>query len=137
MYYYLVSSYGPEIFGGGPPAQGGGPLLQKIRDFWDIKLQIFGAEGAENFKKFRVLREKSAIFWSFKGKFGQILIDIVIMDYFGCKNSTFFDFEKVEKISGNFRKILGNFSKKIAGHKTPNFENFRKFVYKNAIKRGR
>ena len=46
----------------------------------------------------------------------------------------FFDFEKVEKISGNFREILGNFSKKIAGHKTPNFENFRKFVNKNAIK---
>ena len=46
----------------------------------------------------------------------------------------FFDFEKVEKISGNFREILGNFSKKIAGHKTPNFENFRKFVSKNAIR---
>ena len=53
------------------------------------------------------------------------------------KIAVFFDFEKVEKISGNFRKILGNFSKKIAGHKTPNFENFRKFVNKNAIKRGR
>ena len=49
----------------------------------------------------------------------------------------FFDFEKVEKISGNFREILVKFSKKIAGHKTPNFENFRKFVNKNAIKRGR
>ena len=49
----------------------------------------------------------------------------------------FSDFEKAEKISGNFREILGNFSKKIAGHKTPNFENFRKFFLKNAIKRGR
>ena len=69
---------------------------------------------------------------------GQILVNIVIMDYFGCKNKSFFpDFEKVEKISGNFREILGNFSKKIAGHKTPHFENFRKFVNKNAIKRGR
>ena len=42
--------------------------------------------------------------------------------------------EKVEKISGNFLEIFGNFSKKIAGHKTPNFENFRKFVNKKAIK---
>ena len=55
----------------------------------------------------------------------------------GAKIIVFFDFEKVEKISGNFRKTLENFSKKIAGHKTPNFENFRKFVIKNAIKRGR
>ena len=46
----------------------------------------------------------------------------------------FFDFEKVEKTSGNFREILGNFSKKIAGHKTPNFENFGKFCAGNAIK---
>ena len=55
----------------------------------------------------------------------------------GAKIILFFDFEKVEKISGNFWEILGNFSKKIAGHKTPHFENFRKFVNKNAIKRGR
>ena len=55
----------------------------------------------------------------------------------GVKIAVFFDFEKVEKISGNFREISANFSKKIAGHKTPNFENFRKFVNKNAIKRGR
>ena len=110
----------------------------KTPHFRDIKLHIFGAEGAENFEKFRVFKEKSAIFWSFKGKFGQILINIVIMDYFGCNNNSFFfDFEKVEKISGKFREILGNFTKKIAGHKTPNFENFRKFVNKNAIKRGR
>ena len=68
------------------------------------------------------------------GKFGQILISIMILDCFGCKNNSFFDSKKVEKISGYF---LGNFSKKIAGHKFPNFENFRKFVNKNAIKRGR
>ena len=55
----------------------------------------------------------------------------------GVKITVFFDFKKVEKISGNFREILGNFSKKIAGHKTPNFENFRQFFLKNAIKRGR
>ena len=36
----------------------------------------------------------------------------------------FVDFETVEKISRNLLEILGNFSKKIAGHQTPNFENF-------------
>ena len=55
----------------------------------------------------------------------------------GAKIIVFSDFEKVEKISGNFREILRNFSKKIPGHKTPNFKNFRKFVNKNAIERGR
>ena len=54
----------------------------------------------------------------------------------GVKIAVFFDFEKLEKISGNFREILVKFSKKIAGHKTPNFENFRKFVNKKPIKRG-
>ena len=55
----------------------------------------------------------------------------------GVKITVYFDFEKIEKISGNFREILGNFSKKIAGHKTPNSENVRKLFLKNAIKRGR
>ena len=67
-----------EVVFGGDLDQKGGPQLQKIRDFWDIKLQIFGAEGAENFEKFRVFREKSAIFWSFKGKFGKIWTNSVI-----------------------------------------------------------
>ena len=52
----------------------------------------------------------------------------------GTKIIVFFDFEKVEKISEFFWEILENFSKKIEGDKTPNFENFRKFVNKNAIK---
>ena len=34
----------------------------KLRDFWDMKLQIFDAEGAENFEKIRIFIEKSAIF---------------------------------------------------------------------------
>ena len=33
--------------------------------FSDIKLQIFGAEGSENFEKFRIFKEKFAIVWSF------------------------------------------------------------------------
>ena len=45
-----------------------------------------------------------------------------------------FDFEKVNDISGNFLEILGNFSKKIAGHKTPDFESFRKLFLENGIK---
>ena len=99
-----------------------------------MKLQIFGTKGAGNFENFKNFKD-NRLFWTFKGKFGQILINIVILDYFGYKNNSFFfDFEKVEKISGNFREILGNFSKKIVGHKTPNFENFRKFFLKNAIK---
>ena len=52
----------------------------------------------------------------------------------GTKIIVFFDFEKLEKISEIFWEILANFSKKIEGDKTPNFENFRKFVNKNAIK---
>ena len=54
----------------------------------------------------------------------------------GTKIIVFFSIFRKLKVSGNFREILGSFSLKIAGHKTPNFENFRKFVNKNA-KRGR
>ena len=46
----------------------------------------------------------------------------------------FFDFEKVEKISENFWKCRSIFGKKMAGHKTPNFQNFRKFFLKNGMK---
>ena len=74
----------------------------------------------------------------FKGKFGQILINIVIMDYFGSKNNSFFSIlKKLRKFQEIFGKFWANFSKKIAGHKTPHFENFQKFINKNAIKRGR
>lgn len=96
---------------------------------WDIKLLIFGSEGTENFENLRVCKEKSSIFWSFDGKFCQILNNIVIMDYFGRRNKSFFDLKEVEKISGNFLE-------KIARHKTPNFKSFRKFVNKNAMIRG-
>ena len=75
----------------GDPRPRGDPFGHKTPHFWDIKLQIFGAEGTENFEKFRVFKEKSAIL-EFKGKFGQILIDIVILNYFGCKNNSFFRF---------------------------------------------
>ena len=49
------------FFGERPPAQGETPS-PKIRDFWDIKLQIFGSEGAKNLGKRRVFKEKLAIF---------------------------------------------------------------------------
>ena len=56
------------------------------------------------------------------------------MDYFGCKNN---HFSILKKKMRKIQEILGDFSKKIAGYRTPNFEKFRKFVNKNAIKRGR
>ena len=40
----------------------------------------------------------------------------------------------MRKLQEIFREIMGNFLKKIAGHKTQNFEKFRKFFHKNAIK---
>ena len=40
-----------QFRGGGPWPKGGGQT-QKM-GFLDIKLQIFGAEGAENFEKFK------------------------------------------------------------------------------------
>ena len=48
-------------FRGETLAKGGGTLTPKNRDFAGIKLQIFGAEGAENFEKCRVFKEKWAI----------------------------------------------------------------------------
>ena len=38
---------------------------------------------------------------------------------------------KFQKIFGNFGQFL---AKKMAGHKTPNFRNFRKFLLKKRIK---
>ena len=44
----------PEVvFLGGTSTKRGGPQLQKNRVWRDLKLQIFGAEGAENFEKFK------------------------------------------------------------------------------------
>ena len=63
---------------GGPWPQGGPNY--KNRDFWGSKVQIFGAEDAENFEKIVVFNEKLAVFCTFGRKFDQILIDIVILD---------------------------------------------------------
>ena len=103
MVLVLVSISIRDQFGEPWPKRGPSP---KNRDFWDIKLKIFGNKEAENFEKFRGFK-RIRYFCSFKGKFG------------------------------HFREILGNFLKNITGHKTPNVENFQKFVNKNAIKRGR
>ena len=64
----------------------GGTLTTKNSGFWVSKVQIFGAKGAENFEKIEVFKEKLTIFCSFRGKFGRILIDIVILDQFGFKD---------------------------------------------------
>ena len=61
--------------------------------------------------------EKFALFLNFRGKFGQILIDIVILNWFGYKNNSFFDFEKVENFSENFWEILRNLMVKMANIK--------------------
>ena len=57
--YFL--GYEKSVFLGETPSLGV-PLFPKIRDFWGIKLQIFGAEGAENFEKYRGSMKKLAIF---------------------------------------------------------------------------
>ena len=51
------------IYLGETPAQGGNPT-PKNRDFLNVKLQIFGTHGDENFQKIGGFKEKLAIFWS-------------------------------------------------------------------------
>ena len=51
----------------------------------------------------------------------------MIFDLFGCNNISFFSFLKKLKIFRMFCKFLGRSRKNTAGHKTPNFENFRNF----------
>ena len=75
-YIIIRGSFG----GGGTSTKRGGPQLQKIRVWRDLKLQIFGAEGAENFEKMKGFSGKLALFWSFRGKFGQIWINMVILN---------------------------------------------------------
>ena len=53
-----------EYYLGGDPGPRGGGQLQKIWDFRGIKLQIFGAEGAENLKK-EFFKENLTVFLSF------------------------------------------------------------------------
>ena len=47
------------------------------------------------------------------GKFGQILINVMILDLFDYKYNSFIDFAKVEKKFWKFSKTLGKFSKKM------------------------
>ena len=56
-----------------------GTPTQKNWVWRDLKLQIFGAEGAENFQKFKGFKENLALFWSFRGKFDQIWINMSIL----------------------------------------------------------
>ena len=49
--------FGSDYFLRGDPPPRGDPFGHKTPNFWDIKLQIFGAEGAENFEKFRIFKE--------------------------------------------------------------------------------
>ena len=101
--------------------------LKKLTIF--IELWIFrihrifevpSIEVAENFEKCRGFKDKFAIL-EFKKKFGQISINIVILDYFGYKNDIFFSIlKKLEKFFRKFSGDFGKFFEEIAGHKTPN-----------------
>lgn len=42
------------------------------------------------------------------GTFGQIWINIAILDLFGYKNNSFFDYEKLKKIQGIFCEKLAD-----------------------------
>ena len=53
--------YGQRLIGG-TRGRGGDPFGHKTPHFWDIKLQIFGAEGAENFEKSRIFKENRLFF---------------------------------------------------------------------------
>ena len=71
----------------------------------DLKLQIFGAEDAENFLKIKVLKE-NWYFWSFKRKFGQIYDQHDDFKLICVLKWLFFDFEKILKISLEFWEIF-------------------------------
>ena len=58
-----IMSDSEYYLGGDPGSRGGDPNSKKIGIFGGIKLQIFGAEGAENFEKLRFLME----IWLFFG----------------------------------------------------------------------
>ena len=95
----------------------------KLRDFWDIKLQIFEFQF---FEKCRVWKKELAIVGVFRENLARFQFNLVVLEYFGYKNNSFFRFWKIEKISRNFREI---FSKKIALHKTTNFKKISKILY--------
>ena len=68
---------------------------------------------ASEILKTEVSKEKLAIFGNSMGKFGQILINVMILDLFDYKYNSFIDFAKVEKKFWKFLKTLGKFSKKM------------------------
>ena len=68
---------------------------------------------ASEILKTEVSKEKLAIFGNSMGKFGQILINVMILDLFDYKYNCFIDFEKVEKKFWKFSKTSGKFSKKM------------------------
>ena len=57
---------------------------------------------ASEILKTEVSKEKMAIFGNSMGKFGQILINVTILDLFDYKCNSFIDFAKDEKNSGHF-----------------------------------
>ena len=79
-----------DEFGGAWPK--GGTLTPKKSGFLGHKTPNFRRRRRRKFGKIKGFKEKLAVFWSFMGKFDRILINIVILDQFGNKNSSFFRF---------------------------------------------
>lgn len=91
-------------------------------------------KSAENFEKLRSLSKD----WLFLELQGKIWLNFDSYSDFGLiwvQKQWFFRFWKSWK---NFRRLLRNseeyFEKNIAEHEAPNFESFRKFFLRNAIK---
>ena len=78
-YQKISHEYASEVRKGEPSAKRGpsGTKPCSENHKWGTN---FAAEGGENFEKMKVFKKKSAIYCNFKVKFGQILIDIVILD---------------------------------------------------------
>ena len=90
----------------------GGTLTTKNSGFWRSKVQIFGAEGAENFEKIAIIKGHLAIF-VLLGKFWPNLDWYSVFGLIWTQNNVIFsDFEKVGKISQIFWKFWEIFRKK-------------------------
>jgi len=81
-------------------------LTPKKRAPWDINSK-FSVSKASEILKTEVSKEKMAIFGNSMGKFGQILINVMILDLFDYKYNSFIDFAKVEKKFWKFFKNFG------------------------------
>ena len=95
----------------GDPPPRGDPFGHKTPNFWDIKLQIFGAEGAENFEKMKDFKEKLALFGDLRENFAKFGSTYRFRTNL-CTKITVFSILKIfQKFCWKFREILRNFRK--------------------------